>query len=177
MTNSALVLFSGGQDSTTCLAWALDRHRHVETVGFRLWPASCRGAWTAGHRSAPRLRRNGPIGSGPDHPIDLAATIAGWQPSADQRNGHRHDRRRPAKHLCSGPEPAVSCLRCGTCLPTGVCGGSSPACAKPTIPAILIAATTRLRRCRSRLTSGCSAVRPGDAADVARQGGDLGMRG
>ncbi len=34
MTDSALVLFSGGQDSTTCLAWALDRYAHVETVGF-----------------------------------------------------------------------------------------------------------------------------------------------
>ena len=31
---SALVLFSGGQDSTTCLAWALDRFERVETVGF-----------------------------------------------------------------------------------------------------------------------------------------------
>jgi 7-cyano-7-deazaguanine synthase len=30
----ALVLFSGGQDSTTCLAWALDRFDHVETIGF-----------------------------------------------------------------------------------------------------------------------------------------------
>ena len=30
----ALVLFSGGQDSTTCLAWALDRFAAVETVGF-----------------------------------------------------------------------------------------------------------------------------------------------
>jgi 7-cyano-7-deazaguanine synthase len=30
----ALVLFSGGQDSTTCLAWALDRFSLVETVGF-----------------------------------------------------------------------------------------------------------------------------------------------
>jgi 7-cyano-7-deazaguanine synthase len=30
----ALVLFSGGQDSTTCLAWALDRFDLVETVGF-----------------------------------------------------------------------------------------------------------------------------------------------
>jgi 7-cyano-7-deazaguanine synthase len=29
-----LVLFSGGQDSTTCLAWALDRFSRVETVGF-----------------------------------------------------------------------------------------------------------------------------------------------
>ncbi|MDQ0391821.1 7-cyano-7-deazaguanine synthase QueC [Labrys monachus] len=34
MTEKALVLFSAGQDSTTCLAWALDRFDHVETVGF-----------------------------------------------------------------------------------------------------------------------------------------------
>ena len=31
---SALVLFSGGQDSTTCLAWALKRYARVETIGF-----------------------------------------------------------------------------------------------------------------------------------------------
>jgi len=30
----ALVLFSGGQDSTVCLAYALDRYQRVETVGF-----------------------------------------------------------------------------------------------------------------------------------------------
>ncbi|HEY9234882.1 MULTISPECIES: 7-cyano-7-deazaguanine synthase QueC [Phenylobacterium] len=30
----ALVLFSGGQDSSVCLAWALARYGHVETVGF-----------------------------------------------------------------------------------------------------------------------------------------------
>lgn len=30
----ALVLFSGGQDSTVCLAWALQRFAQVETIGF-----------------------------------------------------------------------------------------------------------------------------------------------
>lgn len=34
MSSSALVLFSGGQDSTTCLAWALSRYARVETLGF-----------------------------------------------------------------------------------------------------------------------------------------------
>jgi 7-cyano-7-deazaguanine synthase len=32
--DTALVLFSGGQDSTTCLAWALQRFARVETIGF-----------------------------------------------------------------------------------------------------------------------------------------------
>lgn len=34
LSRSALVLFSGGQDSTTCLAWALSRYKNVETIGF-----------------------------------------------------------------------------------------------------------------------------------------------
>jgi 7-cyano-7-deazaguanine synthase len=34
MSSSALVLFSGGQDSATCLAWALSRYERVETLGF-----------------------------------------------------------------------------------------------------------------------------------------------
>ncbi len=33
-SSSALVLFSGGQDSTVCLAWALQRYDLVETIGF-----------------------------------------------------------------------------------------------------------------------------------------------
>lgn len=34
MQKTALVLFSGGQDSATCLAWALSRYEQVETIGF-----------------------------------------------------------------------------------------------------------------------------------------------
>ena len=33
-SETALVLFSGGQDSATCLAWALQRFERVETLGF-----------------------------------------------------------------------------------------------------------------------------------------------
>ena len=33
-SETALVLFSGGQDSTVCLAWALERFSRVETIGF-----------------------------------------------------------------------------------------------------------------------------------------------
>lgn len=33
-SDHALVLFSGGQDSATCLAWALEHFEHVETIGF-----------------------------------------------------------------------------------------------------------------------------------------------
>jgi 7-cyano-7-deazaguanine synthase len=32
--SSALLLFSGGQDSAVCLAWALTQYEYVETVGF-----------------------------------------------------------------------------------------------------------------------------------------------
>ena len=34
MSKAAIVSFSGGQDSTTCLFWALKNFDRVETVGF-----------------------------------------------------------------------------------------------------------------------------------------------
>ena len=54
---TALVLFSGGQDSTTCLAWALDRFARVEMLGFAYGQRhaielDCRDRLLAGIRSA-----------------------------------------------------------------------------------------------------------------------------
>ncbi len=72
----ALVLFSGGQDSTACLAWALDRFPVVETVGFAYGQRhavelACRPPLRAvlGERWPGRL--------GADHVLDLAGPIAG----------------------------------------------------------------------------------------------------
>jgi 7-cyano-7-deazaguanine synthase len=70
----ALVLFSGGQDSTACLAWALSRYDHVETIGFNygqrhLVEMECRQTVLKELKSqfpdwAPRL--------GDDHVLDLS---------------------------------------------------------------------------------------------------------
>jgi len=49
-TDHAVVLFSGGQDSTICLAWALARFARVETIGFDY-----------GQRHAVELERRAPI--------------------------------------------------------------------------------------------------------------------
>ena len=73
--DAALVLLSGGQDSATCLAWALDRFARVETVGFDYGQRhrvelDCRGTVRAGLAAgfpawAPRL--------GADHLLRLDA--------------------------------------------------------------------------------------------------------
>ena len=71
--SSALVLFSGGQDSATCLAWSLERFERVETVGFDYGPRHAvemqarlnvrEGMMKALPQWAERL--------GPDHVVDL----------------------------------------------------------------------------------------------------------
>ena len=73
--STALVLFSGGQDSTVCLAYALDRYPRVETVGFDYGQRhgielECRmrvrkGIATSFPAWGARL--------GPDHLVDLAS--------------------------------------------------------------------------------------------------------
>jgi 7-cyano-7-deazaguanine synthase len=69
----ALVLFSGGQDSTTCLAWALARFGAVETIGFD-YGQRHRIELACRERIVDRLRREFPAWGaklGPDHMLDL----------------------------------------------------------------------------------------------------------
>lgn len=71
--DGALVLFSGGQDSATCLAWALDRFARVETVGFDYGQRhrvelDCRAAFRKGLGD---LRPDWAERLGGDHLLDL----------------------------------------------------------------------------------------------------------
>lgn len=70
----ALILFSGGQDSATCLAWALDRFEQVETVGFDYGQRhrielECRESFRAGVID---LKPEWIGKLGPDHMLDLS---------------------------------------------------------------------------------------------------------
>jgi 7-cyano-7-deazaguanine synthase len=75
---AALVLFSGGQDSARCLAWALDRLARVETLGFDYGQRhrvelDCRAAFRARLAAAVPDRA---ARLGEDHPIRLDARAA-----------------------------------------------------------------------------------------------------
>ena len=71
--DTALVLFSGGQDSATCVAWALERFAHVETIGYdygqrHIVELACRGTFLDALRERyPKWSRR----LGDDHLIDL----------------------------------------------------------------------------------------------------------
>ncbi len=74
MSEGALVLFSGGQDSATCLAWALDRFDRVETVGFDYGQRhrvelECRDSF---RQALIEQRPDWAARLGPDHMLDLS---------------------------------------------------------------------------------------------------------
>ena len=77
MSDHALVLFSGGQDSTTCLAWALARYPYVETIGFDYGQRhkvelACRVPVRTGLAGIGDWSAN----LGPDHLLDLTPSMA-----------------------------------------------------------------------------------------------------
>jgi len=79
--DGALVLFSGGQDSTTCLAWALARFARVETVGFAYGQRHAAELEARG-RVLAALRQGFPAWApklGEDHllPLDVLKRIGG----------------------------------------------------------------------------------------------------
>ena len=73
-TETALVLFSGGQDSATCLAWALQRFERVEMLGFdygqrHLIELACRDRLLDGMKS---LRADWAGKLGESHTLEIA---------------------------------------------------------------------------------------------------------
>ena len=75
---TALVLFSGGQDSTTCLAWALSRFAKVETLGFaygqrHLIELDCRDRLLSGIKA---LRPDWAGRLGDSHTLDIPTLAA-----------------------------------------------------------------------------------------------------
>ena len=82
MKDGALILFSGGQDSTTCLAWALERYARVETVGFD-YGQRHRVELQARRAVRARLAPEFPDWAarlGPDHMLDSAASAPSARP-------------------------------------------------------------------------------------------------
>jgi 7-cyano-7-deazaguanine synthase len=70
---TAMVMFSGGQDSTVCLAWALTHFSHVETVGFD-YGQRHRVELDCRSKVLEKLRQQFPPWQeklGPDHLLDL----------------------------------------------------------------------------------------------------------
>ena len=179
MKQSALVLFSGGQDSTTCLAWALDRFDRVETVGFdyrqrnrvelEVRPKRARGAGAG-------VPASGGASSATTIVLDLAALaeICDSAMTRDVAIATRADGLPntfvPGRNLVFLTFAAALAYRRGLQrLVTGVCEtdySGYPDCRDDTIKALQVAINlgmaTRLRR--------------RDAADVDRQGGDLAAR-
>jgi 7-cyano-7-deazaguanine synthase len=94
-TNRALVVFSGGQDSATCLAWALARFEHVETIGFDYGQRhsielKCRDPLRAGMR---RLYPAWDAKLANDHTVDLGVlgSVSTSALTADVTIGTRPD--------------------------------------------------------------------------------------
>lgn len=151
--DTALVLFSGGQDSTTCLAWALARYPHVETVGFHY-----------GQRHAVEMDCREPIREvlacerlGMDHVVDLAATIRGLGQTAmtadiaiEMGRGGLPNTFVPGRNLLFLTCAAAIAYRRGLrCIVAGVCEtdySGYPDCRDDTVKAMQLALNLGMER-------------------------------
>ena len=137
-SDTALVLFSGGQDSATCLAWALDRYAHVETIGFdygqrHAIELACRAPFLAALRERyPKWSRR----LGEDHVVDLDVIKA----ISDTALTRDNEIVMGANGLPTTFVPGRNLLFFTV---AAACVSWSAACARPITPAIRIAATTR----------------------------------
>ena len=115
----AIVLFSGGQDSTTCLAWALRRYRAVETVGFDYGQRhsvelACRMKVLA------RLRElDGEFAErlGDDHMLDMRSLGTISDCSLTREKAIAFEKNGLPNTFVPDTKSAVLHLRCGGCLP------------------------------------------------------------
>ena len=108
LTN-AIVLFSGGQDSSVCLAHALSKYAHVETIGFDYGQRHS-VELTCRESVRNRLRELNSDWSdrlGNDYVLDAAVLKSLGENSHDARHSDHHNGGRLAQHVCPGPQLTV----------------------------------------------------------------------
>lgn len=142
----ALVLLSGGQDSAACLAWALARYGHVETIGF-----------TYGQRHSVEMEARQRVREQIAHHFpdwgtrlgeDVVVDLAGYGALAESALTRDVAFEMGARGLPNTFVPGrnlVFLTVAGAHAGAVACRISSPACARLIIQAILTAARTRSR--------------------------------
>ena len=145
------MLFSGGQDSATCLAWALQRFARVEMLGFDYGQRHaielvCRDGLLDGMKS---LRADWAAKLGDSHTLDIPTLADDLRHRADARCRDRDGRGRPAQHLRARPQSGVPDVCGGAGLPArhphivgGMCEtdySGYPDCRDETIKALQVA--------------------------------------